>query len=87
MKNKKNIIDDGCNPELVKGAEFDLPLGIPIIKAPSNICIPSGITPFSMRNKALGKNEAIGFYEMDMMFADVLRKPETFVEDFGRFLL
>ena len=28
MSKIKAIIDDGCNPELVAGAEFDLPLGM-----------------------------------------------------------
>ncbi len=85
MKNIKAIIDDGCNPELVDRAEFDLPLGIPIIKAPNEIYIPSGITPFSMRNRAPSKDEAIGFHEMDINFAEVLRSPKDFIEDFGRF--
>lgn len=85
MKKYKAIIDDGCNPMLVAGAEFDLPLGIPIIKAHSKIIIPPGVTPFSMRNRAPSFDEAIGFYEMDVNFAEVLREPETYVDDFGRF--
>ena len=85
MRINKAIIDDGCNPELVAGAEFDLPLGIPIIKAPSEIIIPPGIIPFSMRNRALNMDEAIGFYEMDINFAEVLRNPAAFIDDFGRF--
>ncbi|MBR4623800.1 MAG: DUF4417 domain-containing protein [Clostridia bacterium] len=85
MKNHKANIDDGCNPKLVAGAEFDLPLGIPIIKAPSKIIIPPGITPFSMRDRAPSFDEAIGFYEMDVNFAEVLREPETYIDDFGRF--
>ena len=85
MKKYKAIIDDGCNPELVTGAEFDLPLGIPIIKAPSKIIIPPGITPFSMRDRAPSYEEAIGFHEMDVNFAEVLREPERYVDDFGRF--
>jgi len=85
MKKYKAIIDDGCNPELVSGAEFDLPMGIPIIKASSEIIIPPGITPFSRRNQAPSLKEAIGFYEMDVNFAEILRKPESYIEDFGRF--
>ena len=85
MNKYKAIIDDGCNPELVAGAEFDLPMGIPIIKAPSKIIIPPGITPFSMRDRAPSYDEAIGFYEMDVNFAEVLRQPETYIDDFGRF--
>ncbi len=85
MSKTKAIIDDGCNPELVAGAEFDLPLGIPIIKAPHKIIIPAGITPFSIRERALGTDDAIGFYEMDVNFAEVLRDPEAYIDDFGRF--
>ena len=85
MKMIKAIIDDGCNPKLVAGAEFDLPLGIPIIKAPSKIIIPPGVTPFSMRNRAPSFDEAIGFYEMDVNFAEVLREPEAYIDDFRRF--
>lgn len=85
MSKYKAIIDDGCNPELVAGAEFDLPLGIPIIKAPSEIIIPPGITPFSMRERTPDPNEAIGFCEKDVNFAEVLRNPEAYIEDFGRF--
>lgn len=85
MSKSKAIIDDGCNPELVAGAVFDLPLGIPVIKAPSKIVIPPGITPFSMRERAPSTKEAIGFHEMDVNFAEVLKKPEAFIDDFGRF--
>lgn len=84
-KNIKANIDDGCNSNLVLGAEFDLPLGIPIIKAPVEIIIPPGITPFSERDRTSNFTEAIGFCEKDINFADVLRNPEYYVEDFGRF--
>lgn len=84
-KSTKATIDDGCSPELVAGADFDLPLGIPIIHAPKKIIIPAGITPFSERNRADVSEEAIGFHEKDMNFADVLKAPQDFVEDFSRF--
>lgn len=83
-KNRANI-DDGCNPKLVAGAEFALPLGIPIVKAPSKIIIPDGITPFSMRDRVPGPNEGLGFHEMDQEFAEVLRAPEDYINDFARF--
>mgnify|MGYP004502288109 CR=1 FL=1 len=35
-KKRKATIDDGMNPELVKGADFDGYLGIPMIKKPVN---------------------------------------------------
>lgn len=84
-KSTKATIDDGCNPELVTGADFDLPLGIPVIHAPKEILIPSGITPFSYRKRAVGSDEAIGFNEKDINFTDVLRAPKDFIEDFSRF--
>ncbi|MDO4744735.1 MAG: DUF4417 domain-containing protein, partial [Clostridia bacterium] len=85
MRRIKANLDDGCNPELVAGATFALPLGIPIIKAPPQIIIPEGITPFSVRNRAPSFNEAIGFYEKDLNFAEVLRSPKNYIDDFGRF--
>ncbi len=85
MRKIKANLDDGCNPELVAGATFALPLGIPIIKAPPQIIIPEGITPFSVRHRAPSFNEAIGFYEKDINFAEVLRSPQDFIDDFSRF--
>ncbi len=85
MRRIKANLDDGCNPELVAGATFALPLSIPIIKAPPQIIIPEGITPFSVRHRAPSFNEAIGFYEKDINFAEVLRSPQDYIDDFGRF--
>ena len=85
MRRIKANLDDGCNPELVAGATFALPLGIPIIKAPPQIIIPEGITPFSVRHRAPSFNEAIGFYEKDINFAEILRSPQDYIDDFGRF--
>ena len=44
-KKRKAIIDDGCCPELVDGAEFDLPLGIPIINASTSYVFDLPETP------------------------------------------
>ncbi|MBR0540837.1 MAG: DUF4417 domain-containing protein [Clostridia bacterium] len=76
-RNKNAVIDDGMCPELVKDADFDGYAGIPIIKKPEKIIIPTGIVPFSYRNRA-EKTEAIGFHEMDEIFADVLRNPTAY---------
>ena len=85
MAKRRAIIDDGCCPYLVEGAEFMMPLGIPVIKRPPNIIIPKGIIPFSFRDKVSGDGEALGFYEMDINFADVLINPNEYTEDFKRF--
>lgn len=82
---RKANLDDGCNPELVAGALFDGTLEIPIIHNPSEIIIPSGITPFTEREHAVGTNEAIGFFEKDLKFAEVLIDPAAYIEDFRRF--
>ena len=82
MKNRKAIIDDGMNPELVLGADFDGYLGIPVIKKPKKIIIPTGIVPFSERTKKELSTDAIGFYEMDNEFAEVLISPKSYIEEF-----
>ena len=73
MKNSgvKNpaIITDGCNPELVKGAEFDGIFEIPIIKAPEIIAIPKAIVPFSKRDKVDPSGFAICEYENDAVLS------------------
>lgn len=81
----KAAIDDGFQPELVKNARFEGVFEIPVIDEPKKIFIPSGITPFSRRNEAPTDNEAIGFFEMDPMFADVLRNPQAYVEELKKF--
>ena len=78
-------MDDGCNPGLVLGARFEGIFDIPLIEKPERIDIPSAIVPFSERNKVTDYNTAVGFYEMDVRFAEVLIDPEKFVEDFRRF--
>ena len=39
-KNRKAVIDDGMNPELVSGADFDGYYGIPVIKKPKKSLSP-----------------------------------------------
>ena len=71
-KKRKANLDDGCNPELVRGSLFDGKLEIPVILPPDKITIPSGFTPFTEREKAIDKDEAICFFEKDPKFAEVL---------------
>lgn len=82
MKKRKAIIDDGMNPELVSGADFDGYLGIPIIKKPEKIIIPTGIVPFKERNRKEASTDAVGFYEHDNEFAEVLISPQNYIEEF-----
>ena len=85
MSKRKAIIDDGCNPNLVAGAKFDGYLEIPVIKKPSSIIVPRSIVPFSKRNNTNGCDVAIGFYEMDVNFAEILIQPELYIQEFRRF--
>ena len=84
-KSKKATIDDGCNPELVAGAKFDGIMKIPVIEKPSRIIIPSGITPFSKIKYQTDLTEAIGFYENDILFADVLKDPAKYISTFRKY--
>lgn len=79
---RKAIIDDGMNPELVRGATFDGYLGIPLIKKPKEFFIPSDIVPFTKRDRVDDPSIATGFYEMDTEFADVLISPEDYIDEF-----
>ncbi|MBQ3777440.1 MAG: DUF4417 domain-containing protein [Fibrobacter sp.] len=81
----KATIDDGFQPELVQKARFEGVFEIPVIVKPKRVFIPDGITPFSRRNEAPTDSEAIGFFEMDPMFADVLRNPQAYVEELKNF--
>ena len=82
MKNKrrKAVIDDGMNPELVNGADFDGYYGIPIIKKPSEIIIPERIIPYSKLNIADKFEDAIATYEMDWIFSDLLIHPDKHID-------
>ncbi len=83
-KKRKAIIDDGMNPELVHGAKFDGYLGIPLIQKPEKFIIPSDIVPFTKRNRIKRNDVAIGFYEMNAEFSDVLISPEKYIEEFRK---
>lgn len=87
-KKRKAIIDDGMNPELVKGADFDGYLGIPMLKKSDELIIPTGIVPFTYRNSVDDNLASIGFYEMDTDFADILVHPEEYVDELkGRIVI
>ncbi len=83
---RKAVLDDGCSPELVRGADFDGIFEIPIVKKPAEIFIPKEIVPFTERDKVSSlKETAIGFHEMDPNFAEILITPKDYILDFSRF--
>ena len=60
---KDAVITDGCNPELVEGARFDGALEIPVIERPDKVAIPSGMVPFSQRDRVERGSFAVCEYE------------------------
>lgn len=81
----KAVIDDGFQPELAKDAEFEGIFEIPTLKKANLLDLPEGITPFSRRQEAPTENEALGFFELDVRFADLLRNPAKYVNLLRKF--
>ena len=79
------IIDDGFNAEFTETAFFDGILEIPVIEAPKKIIIPDAVIPFSLRNRSKDYSEFPVFYEPDIKFAEILKNPESFINDLNRF--
>lgn len=76
---------DGCNPELVEGAEFDGVFEVPIIKKPKKLIIPDNLVPFSKRHKVNPKAFAVCGYENDSEFSELLINPEKAAEEIKEF--
>lgn len=83
---QKAVIDDGFQPELVKSAHFEGVFEMPALDFPKEIIIPDGITPFSRQTEAKTGNELLGFFELDFKFANVLRNPDKYIDDFRKFI-
>ena len=79
------VITDGCNPELVEGAEFQGVFEIPVIRNPEKLLIPKGFVPFSEMGRVVPEKFAVCEYEADRDFADLLRNPEPYVKELKRF--
>ena len=75
MVKRKANLDDGCNPELVAGAVFDGELEIPVIHAPAEIVIPSGIT-----RKRLEPMRPLDFLKKTLYFQRFLLIPRLMLK-------
>ena len=86
IKSERIIINDGFNPELAEGARFTGLFEFPAIEPTIEAAVPKYLVPFSERNKARHpSNTCIVFYEHDDKFADVIRNPVKYIDDFARF--
>lgn len=85
MTHKKAIIDDGFCPQLIEGAKLDGIFEIPHINCPKAFRIPNFIIPFSQINRGIQETDAIGFFEFDVFFADILRNPDLYIDTFKKY--
>lgn len=84
-KSKENLVDEGFRVSLVETAFFDGKFEIPHINAPDRMIIPSGMVPFSMRERSQGKKDFVCFYEHDISFRDILTKTEEYVDELKQY--
>lgn len=84
-KNKKKLADEGFRVSLIETAFFDGDLEIPCIEEPTEIVIPSGMIPFSIRERGVENNDFVCFYEMDIDFREIITDTEEYIEDLKRF--
>lgn len=74
------------NPELVNGADLEEWYDIPIIHKPKELIIPESMTPYSNIQNSKTAKDAICFNVMDEYFSDILRSPDSFIDDFKNHL-
>lgn len=85
MRKRRFEMDDGFRPEIVQGAHFDGFLEIPVIERPEKIIIPDSIVPYSRANTEITGNTALCFNDMDVIFAEVIRHPEDYLDVISRY--
>lgn len=84
-KKVENLVDEGFRISLVETAFFDGVFEIPHIDGPKEIIIPTGMVPFSQRERSYNYEDFVCFYENDINFREILTKTEDYVEDLKRF--
>ena len=80
-KEVKNLVDEGFRVSLVETAFFDGKFEIPHIDEPEEIIIPTGMVPFSLRERSKNYEDFVCFYEHDIYFREILTNTEDYVED------
>ena len=85
MKKTENLVDEGFRVSLIEKAYFDGDFEIPHINGPKEIVIPSGMVPFSLRERSKNYQDFVCFYEHDKNFREILTDTEDFVDDLRRF--
>ena len=84
-KNKANLVDEGFRVSLVETAFFDGAFEIPHIPGPKDIIVPTGMVPFSIRERSQDKSDFVCFYEHDINFREILTNTEDYVEELKQY--
>ena len=84
-KKIENLVDEGFRVSLVETAFFDGKFEIPHINAPNEIIIPSGMVPFSIRERSRNKKDFVCFYEHDVNFREILTNTEKYVDELKQY--
>ncbi len=85
-KTVTNLVDEGFRVSLVETAFFDGKFEIPHVDAPSEIIIPKGMVPFSLRKRSQDKAILFAFMSTISTFARLVnggvsrRTPENHCE-------
>ena len=85
VKNKENIVDEGFRVSLVETAFFDGAFEIPHIDGPKDIIIPTGMVPFSIRERSLDKSDFVCFYEHDVNFREIITNTEDYIDELKQY--
>lgn len=80
-KKVEPLVDEGFRVSLVETAFFDGKFEIPHIYAPDKIQLPTGMVPFSIRDRSQCKSDFVCFYENDVNFREILTNTEDYVEE------
>lgn len=84
-KKKLKLADEGFRVSLVETATFDGDFEIPYIEAPDKFIIPSGMVPFTLREKSENHSDFVCFYEHDTEFREIITDTEEYIDDLKRF--
>lgn len=77
-----NAFDDGLRPELLEGSFYDGIFEIPRLEPLSQIVLPSGLVPFSKRERC--RERFVHFYEHETRYQNFTNHPECFVKDLAK---
>ena len=85
MSKIETLVDEGFRVSLIETAFFYGKFEIPHIDAPKDIVVPSGLVPFSRRQRSRDKQDFVCFYEHDVKFREILTHTEDYVEELKQY--